>query len=128
VSRRNIKVAFLADPEAPEVSEPVQPGRTAGSQDRRRHEGRRAPRRKSRERESLPRRTALDARRIMPRNRSTSLSARARCDSRPDSGQDFGDSESQRVFGAAALAVARELGRRAAHEYFAEQMEQRGSR
>jgi hypothetical protein len=33
---------------------------------------------------------------------------------------DFGDCESQRVFAAAAQAVARELGREAAREYFAE--------
>ena len=33
---------------------------------------------------------------------------------------DFGDLESQRVLAAAARAVARELGREAAREYFAE--------
>jgi hypothetical protein len=33
---------------------------------------------------------------------------------------DFGDPESQRVLAAAARAVARELGREAAREYFAE--------
>lgn len=33
---------------------------------------------------------------------------------------DFSDLESQRVLAAAALAVARELGREAAREYFAE--------
>ena len=33
---------------------------------------------------------------------------------------DFSDLESQRVFAAAARAVARELGREAAREYFAE--------
>ena len=33
---------------------------------------------------------------------------------------DFSDSESQRVLAAAALTVARELGRQAAREYFAE--------
>jgi hypothetical protein len=35
-------------------------------------------------------------------------------------GADFSDPESQRVLAAAAQAVARELGREAAREYFAE--------
>ena len=35
-------------------------------------------------------------------------------------GADFNDPESQRVLAAAASAVARELGRQAAREYFAE--------
>jgi hypothetical protein len=35
-------------------------------------------------------------------------------------GTDFSDTESQRVLSAAAHAVARELGREAAREYFAE--------
>jgi hypothetical protein len=40
--------------------------------------------------------------------------------SRPATGVDCADAESQRVLGAAARAVARELGREAAREYFAE--------
>jgi hypothetical protein len=41
---------------------------------------------------------------------------------------DFHDAESQHVLTEAAAAVARELGRQAAREYFAELMRQRDSR
>lgn len=40
-------------------------------------------------------------------------------DAKPNGSADFGDAESQRVLTAAARAVARELGREAAREYFA---------
>ena len=61
---------------------------------------------------SLPvrtRRTGTSAGRMPRRRCSTCIDLR-----------DFGDSESQRVFTAAAQGVARELGRQAAREYFAE--------
>jgi hypothetical protein len=41
-------------------------------------------------------------------------------DTKPVYPTDFSDRESQRVLAAAARAVARELGRQAAREYFAE--------
>jgi hypothetical protein len=42
--------------------------------------------------------------------------------------QDFSDPESQRVLAAAARGVARELGRQAAREYFAELIGQKDSK
>jgi hypothetical protein len=50
----------------------------------------------------------------------TPASSRRAADVSERTGADFSDPESQRVLAAAAAAVARELGRQAAREYFAE--------
>ena len=132
--RPNKSAPFPAEADTAAVStfslsaQSAPPGQSAECEEQPRDDSRRATRRHHREGRNRVRRSAVDGRRIMPAGRSVILIPRLKSSFPADDGQDFGSSESRRVFASAALAVARELGAQAAREYFVELMQQRASK